>query len=198
MCASLLLVTLVLPSESGNVADPPTAAAVGDQKVVKNAALESRITVDGRPISVVVVGDGILATSIDAVGTASSIPTGNGDGIATVIGRDDETGLAFLAVDGWADASVLPSIPAATVAESAMVTMDPEGREVPCHPSLTTNDHPVADRAAISAESPITGASVVSDALGTPLGIAVDNASGTWMFSRTAIEAALARASGNG
>lgn len=198
MCASLLLVTLVLPSEFEDVVEPPTAVGIDDEQTVKNAALEPRITVGGRPISVVVVGEGILATSIDAVGTASSIATGTDDATATLIGRDEETGLAFLSVRGWTDASVLPSIPAATVAESAMVTVDPEGREVPCHPSLTTNDHTDADRTPISSESPITGAAVVSDTLGTPLGVAVDNASGTWMFSRTAIEAALARASGTG
>jgi len=195
MCASLMLVTLVLPSESGNVADPSTAAAVDEEQVVKNAALEPQITVGGRPISVVVVADGILATSIDAVGTAAPIETGTGEDIATVIGRDDETGLAFLSVEGWPGASILGMIPAATVAESSMVTVDPEGREVPCHPSLTTDDRHDADRTPISTESPIAGASVVSDSLGTPLGIAVDNASGTWMFSRTAIEDALARAS---
>lgn len=180
--------------------DSPPGPSVGVESAtgtrVKNSGLGVDVAVDGTSIAVVAVGEGLLATSADALGADTTARfTINGTLVAaTVIGIDDETGLAFLSVDGWPGQSVLATIPAAVVAENAMVTVDAEGRTVTCHPSLESQDRTDADRTPISTDSVIVGASVVTDALDTPLGVAVSRTEGTWMLSRTAIEAALARA----
>jgi len=219
VCASVLLLAVVLPSrvdpptdQAGPeiadnrtatdqpAVDPPTGPSAGAESAagtrVKNAELATDVAVDGTLIAVVTVGEGLLATSSDALGTGPTARfTINGTLVATtVVGIDDRTGLAFLSVDGWPGRSVLETIPPAVVAESVMVTVDAEGRIVMCQPSLGSPERTDSDRTPISMESAITGASVVRDALDAPLGVAVSRTDGTWMLSRTAIEAALARA----
>lgn len=199
VAASIALLAVALPAEFEQrdtpSADDSDAALVG---AVKSSLPVPHVVVDGRVVSVVTVGEGLLVTSTAEVSAASSITIGGSTTNVEIIGDDPETGMSILFAPGWADDDILATIPAQVATDTTMVTMHADGTAIPCHPSLELAARSTADSTPIATDAPIDGAAVVSDAAGTPLGVAVATETGTWMHSRTAVEKVLSRVTAAG
>jgi len=195
VAASIALLAVALPAEfeqrDSPSADSTDTALVG---AVKGSLAVPHVVVDGRVVSVVTVGEGLLVTSADEVTAASSITIGGTTTEVAIVGDDPETGIAILSAPGWTDEDVLATIPAEVATHASMSTVHADGTMIPCHPSLEVAARSTAESTPIATDAPIDGAAVVSDAAGDPLGVAVATDAGTWMHSRTAVEKALTRA----
>lgn len=197
VAASIVLLAVALPSEIER-RDSPTADDAALIGAVKGSRPAPHVIVDGRAVSVVTVGDGLLVTSTAEVSAASSITISGSTIDVELVGSDPETGISLLSAPGWTDDDVLASIPAEVVTDHTMITVHADGSTIPCHPSLELAARSTTERALIATDAPIDGASIVSDSMGTPLGVAVATDSGTWMHSRTGVERALSRVTAAG
>ena len=197
MCASVVLLGVVLPAEIEQRDSVPSAEADTDLAMtgaVKSARPTPHVVADGRAVSVVTIGEGLLATSIDEVSAASSIVIQGTTSLVEVVGVDPETGIAILFSPEWSDSDVLSSLPANAEPDDTMMATHADGTVITCHRSLESTMRATQESAPIVTDTPLGGAAVVADESGMALGIAVTTDSGTWMHSRTAIEKALARA----